>query len=143
MFVARNPFSHRRRRKWGGHGEGIFKSIEKKIILNPTPRVAPTFVNLRGARRVGNTRREKPLFTMPAPSKKGSGKQSKAGHREAIEREYAEAQRIKVIAENFCPESEPECAGFTAARDGLRRGRMRRTHAFILDHYNILMKLLL
>ena len=31
---------------------------------------------------------------MPAPSKKGSGKQSKAGRRDAIEREYAEAQRI-------------------------------------------------
>jgi hypothetical protein len=29
----------------------IFKSIEKKIILKTHPRVAPTFVNLRGTRR--------------------------------------------------------------------------------------------
>lgn len=46
----------------------------------------------RRAETRGQTEK-KPLFTMPAP-KKGSGKQSKAGRREAIEREYAEAQRI-------------------------------------------------
>jgi hypothetical protein len=48
----------------------------------------------RASRRNNEPTRAKPLFTMPAPSKKGSGKQSKAGRREAIEREYAEAQRI-------------------------------------------------